>query len=211
MAEDIVVKKYQLYIAIISLLSTLLISVFGLFQMYQNSKKLGLIDIAISDTQELRKSLKKPLEGVFGYQANYDVFHGEKGPWQALGKAIFLWNPSKSSYDVFLAASLKDIESSQKDLLAWYFETEYKTDESGWPGLNEDSVILKLNYVHRTTSVERWESGKGAPQAIFNLVIDKESKNGLLVDKLKGEFFTISGNNKDSVLTHSNITFERID
>jgi hypothetical protein len=92
-----------------------------------------LLQVAVTDTQSLRRALQKPLEGVWKYKEEYTMLHGLQGRWYGSGKAIFVWKPDEHRYDVYIWASVAKEHAPSITLLTFVLEGTLAADASGLP------------------------------------------------------------------------------
>jgi len=121
----------------------------------QNKERLGQLATTITDTDQLRDALRKPLEGVWDYSMRYDRFHEADVVFEAFGKAIFIWRPSLSKYQIFIGASLIEESSNNGQIVTWLLETDLNANQAGWP---EEPFTLVCDYRGRTSSNPDWQS-----------------------------------------------------
>jgi hypothetical protein len=110
-AHDISAResKYKLWTAIITFLGVFAGFGVTIFQLYHQSGDLSQIEQNIS---QLRKSLKKPLEGVWYFKNDYSIYFGEKTPKRFMhGIAIFVWDDDielRPGYHIFIGGGVDD-------------------------------------------------------------------------------------------------------
>lgn len=150
------VKKWEFAIVSCGLIGTLITSIIGVYQGFQSNAKLGLIQVSIQDTEDIRRALAKPLEGVWDYTIKYDKFRGKQGDWEANGTAILMWLPAEERYDVYIGSSLtKTGESYGDQIITWFLKGSLKAHKSGEP---KNPFEIKFIYEHRTSSDPKYKT-----------------------------------------------------
>ena len=84
------INRWAVPLTAITAAITLIVAFADLVASKQGYDRLGNIDATIKDTEQLRQALRKPLEGVWNYKAEYDKFRDEEGNWIATGEALSL-------------------------------------------------------------------------------------------------------------------------
>ena len=148
-------------------------------------ERLGNIDAIITDGEDLRDALRKPLEGVWDYSAEYSQFREADGDWLATGEAIFVWRPATEHYDIYIGASLTEVgfDSQTGDLITWRFQSSLPTGRDGRP---EEPFEISCKYVGRTSSNPDWPASGNRLAVFENMQIDKQRDSKAIV--LLGEF-----------------------
>ena len=142
-----VLKRYELIIAVSSLLAVFIANVTSLIIQYQQVKRLNELQVTIRDVNDLRESLAKPLEGVWDYKLEFAKFFGDKDkPYESNGKAIIIWHSAGNYYDVYIGYGIK-YQWGTEDVVTGLISGTLRTDEEGWP---EQPFELPMRYDHRT-------------------------------------------------------------
>ena len=130
---------------------TVILTAFRIYQSHVQGKRLSMMEVVIRDTQDLRDSLCKPLEGIWSYSLEYERFHEkEEKNWRAAGKAVFIWRSATSTYDVYIGAKVTE-EYKPDVLVAFFLEGTLATGRSGWP---EHQPTIDAKYLARKGAEE---------------------------------------------------------
>ena len=174
-------------------LVTLVVAFADLFTSLQGNERLGKIDATIRDTEELRQALQKPLEGVWDVTFEYSKFRDVEGRWLATGEAMFFWRPGTQNYDVYVSASLieVDLDATHGDLITWRFFSILPASR----GHIDEPFTLELKYVGRTSSVPEWGASGNMFARLENITTTK-ARDAVPVE-LSGEF---NGKNTKAVI-----------
>lgn len=164
---------------------TLAAALASFYASQQSNERLGQLSAVITDTDQLRDALRKPLEGVWDYSMRYDRFHEADGNFEAFGKAVFIWRPSLSKYQIFIGASLIDENADTGQIVTWLLETDLAANRNGWP---EEPFTLVCDYRGRTASNPDWQSPQQAVARFTNITITKTNPDAGDATELKGEF-----------------------
>lgn len=164
---------------------TLLVSWSDLIASKEGYERLGNIDATITDGEDLRAALRKPLEGVWDYTAEYSQFRGEDGEWIATGEAIFIWRPATEHYDIYIGASLTEVGFANQtaDLITWRFHSTLTTGRDGSPA---EPFEIRLKYLGRTSSNPDWPVSGNRLAVLENFAIEKHQDSKAMI--LTGEF-----------------------
>lgn len=194
------INRWAVPLTAITAAITLVVALVDLIASKQGYERLGNIDAVIKDTEQLRQALRKPLEGVWDYRADYSKFWGEDGKWLATGEAIFIWHPEAVRYEVFLGASLVDARMNAKplDLVTWRLHSNLSPGRNGQPA---EPFALIFRYLGRTAFESSWTIPQNLT-ATFDNFTSTVKRDGETVE-LRGQF-----NGKD---TTAEITFTRRD
>jgi len=196
--QDISIKKYQLVIALVTLAGTLIVAGVSVYQQTENTQRLGTLDIAIKDSEGLRKALLKPLEGVWDVKVDYDKFHDEDD-YEAEGKAIFIWKPERNKYLIYVGMGASKEEGTFDNCVTWFLESSIKANQFGIP---HEKLTLEFKYIYRTGIEPFNHPGKRRVVTEMNYIKpDTETEQHII----KGEYVT----SKDSMYTKSTITFTK--
>ena len=139
----------EFWTAIALLVVTVVLTAYNVYQQYVHAQRLRLMEVVVRDTQSLRDSLRKPLEGVWDYKLEYDKFHDGEGSWEATGRCILTWRASKSSYDLFFGAEVVEENRPNRPIVTVLVEGRLGTEASGWP---EELATIDCKYLSRMGS-----------------------------------------------------------
>lgn len=167
------------------LTATLVMTAYSLFRQHQQAKRLGQMELIVRDTQEIRDALRKPCEGIWEYFLDYSRFHGPAGSWQANGKAVLLWRPGKSQYDVYIGANVTEMNNTTEVLVTFVLEGTLLTDASGWPRSNSS---FQLSYLARKGASKHQEPSN--PRCSYDTLSVTNSPDGLRVVQICARFKT---------------------
>jgi len=144
--EDIRIKRYQLLIALTTLVGALIVSGVSVYQQMANAKQLGTLSATIKDSEDLRHALLKPLEGVWDLQIDYKKFHGKNG-YQAEGKAIFIWKPDRNKYLIYVGLGASKKAETFDNSVTWFLESHINANQYGYPA---ETFKQEFKYIYRT-------------------------------------------------------------
>jgi hypothetical protein len=147
----------QFWTSVILLAVTVTLTAYAVYQQRSQARRLSTIEVVISDSQGLRDSLRKPLEGTWGYTLDYTRFHGKEGSWQAVGKAHLTWRSTDSSYDILFGASVTEDNRPGDVLVTFFLEGRLDTDRSGWPG---HDAAIEATYLARKGAADYAEPSR---------------------------------------------------
>jgi len=175
MAGQVIIKRYELWIAIVTLIGTLALAGVALVKQFQTSDSLKNISVKIEDSEDLRKIIQKPLEGVWRYNMAYDSFHSKAERWNALGRAIFLWKQG-NKYEVYIGASLFELNAGNgEQIVTWFLRGDLPASLEGYPSA---PFSLTVEYMGRTSSRPEFKSAKVTTSTFIEMEITKMSKDG---------------------------------
>ncbi len=159
------VKRYDLIIAVISLLGVIAATTTTLIMQHRQSQRLDLLQASIRDTDELRESLRKPLEGVWEHRIEFSKYFGQNIKYNSSGKAIFVWQAANSNYAVYIGYGIKK-EFGSEEVVSGFLTGTLQANKDGWPA---EPFEINLRYAHRTgkgdferVGVETFSFVKGA-------------------------------------------------
>lgn len=175
----------QFWTSLILLAVTVVLTAYAVYQQRIQSKRLSMMEIVISDSQSLRDSLRKPLEGTWSYTLDYTRFHGKEGSWQAVGKALFIWRSTESSYDIYIGANVMEDNRPTEVLVTFFLEGRLETDRSGWP---EHRPSIEATYTARKGTEEHKEPSRLHLQ--YTNIEYTKAPDGRHANLLTGHFLT---------------------
>jgi hypothetical protein len=139
-------ERIKLWIALTSLVAAIAVGVVSVYQSYLQTARLQDVTVAIRDTEDIRSALQKPLEGVWHYKLVFSRFFGQDSTYVGMGTAIFLWEPPKRQYQVYIGYSISK-EWSQEKLVTAFLTGTVQADEMGWP---QQEFEMPMQYLERT-------------------------------------------------------------
>jgi hypothetical protein len=146
---SVIVKRYELVIALASLLAALVATITSLIIQYRQVQRLDELQITIRDTNDLRESLRKPLEGLWEYKLEFAKYFGQESPYISTGKAIIIWQPTSNDYGVYIAYGVKQ-QWGVEEVVTGFLSGTLRTNGDGWP---EEPFDLPMRYDHRTGKI----------------------------------------------------------
>ena len=175
----------EFWTAVILLAVTVMLTAYSVYQQHVQARRLRTMELAVTDTRGLRRALRKPLEGTWKYTLDYSRFHGSDGAWQATGKAVFLWAPGSTSYDVFIGASVSEENRVGQPIVTFFLEGRLAADAQGWPPRN---ASIDCSYVARSGRDGFDEPSK--PNLNYTKVVVKKSPAGRFAIETTAMFST---------------------
>jgi hypothetical protein len=148
--DSVMLERTKLWIAITSIAAAFVVGVFSLFQFYIQSQRVQTVSAAIRDTEDIRAALQKPLEGVWQYRLAFSRYFGRDSRYISTGTAIFLWEPAKRQYQVFVGYSISK-EWEKEKVVTGFLGGTLPADELGWPA---PGFELAMKYLERTGTGE---------------------------------------------------------
>jgi hypothetical protein len=146
---SVVVKRYELVIALISLVGALAATTTSLIIQYKQSQRLDELQVTVRDTNELRESLRKPLEGVWEYKLEFTKYFGKEEPYVSTGTAIIVWRPASNDHEVYIVYGIKP-KWGVEEVVTGFISGTLRTNGDGWP---EEPFEIPMRYIHRTGKV----------------------------------------------------------
>ncbi len=129
------ITELQLWIAIVGLIGTLIVSLINLIQQWRLKRNLDDIE------SKLQASLRRPLEGEWNYKIDYTKFHGNSiDKFEANGKAIFIWKTNDHFYQTYIMMGVEKEGAPQELLVVVVAIGKLKANESGWPSEKNMSI-----------------------------------------------------------------------
>lgn len=125
------VKRYEIVIAAITLIGTLIVSLTTLIGLW--SKQIRP-EVSIANVAGLREALRMPLEGTWSYVTDYSRFH-KRGPgFKGEGKAVITWDPAKQQYAMLLSGMVVDTTGDKREVVVVHsVEGTIPADQRGVP------------------------------------------------------------------------------
>ena len=144
------VKRIELWVAVITLVGAIVGFGISTYKDLKENKKLQQVGLVIKDTNDLRASLRKPLEGRWTMRIDFSSYFGNPGRWYSMGDAVMSWDPSARAYEVLLGYSVNSDRDANEKVVTGVIKGRIAApDDSGWP---TEPFDLTLNYVARTTT-----------------------------------------------------------
>ena len=150
---SVMVKRYELMIALVSLIGALTATTTSLIIQFRQGQRLAELQVTIRDTNELREALRKPLEGVWEYKLEFPKYFGQETPYISTGKAIIVWRHASSDYEVYIGYGVKQ-QWGAEEVVTGFLSGTLRANPDGWP---DEPFALPMRYTHRTgkTGFER--------------------------------------------------------
>ncbi len=183
--KEVSVKRYELWIAMATIIGTLIISTTSLWKLYLD--KQDKHNLEIINSKDLRKTLKMPLEGSWSYTMIYPKFHGTYKDWKGQGRAIIMWDIDKEHYDVLFGGKVFSLSGDGSDIsptVTYLLRGIINSDNKGFPSSRKIhfqyvSAMGKNGFTSRSNHYFTLDSiSSGIPnELIFNYV--SNNTNGI--------------------------------
>ncbi|MEX0967284.1 MAG: hypothetical protein WD077_08595 [Bacteroidia bacterium] len=128
------IKRYELWIGIVTLIGILILSGTSLVKQYLDSKQTP--QIVIKDAQDIRNLIKMPLEGKYSIKMDYSSFHSDSREWRGTGMAYIIWNSDNNKYEMLLGGMvflLSHDNPDHKPHVTYLVKAQIFTDDNGKP------------------------------------------------------------------------------
>ena len=120
-----------------------------IFKQYQNSGEIEKLQVTITDTEELRKAIQKPLEGKWRVKIDWNKFHKDSiHKYLGEGIAFFYWNCTNNSYQIYITYSHYQQNSPENLLVTGVLLGDLNAEKNGMLRNRQNDIILK--YIFRT-------------------------------------------------------------
>lgn len=130
-SNDRSVKRIEFWVAIITLLTTIIGGAFATIGQFKPVKE---------------NVIQKPFEGIWNFSIDYDHFHGRAGKWSARGEALITWRSSEQRYKIYFGADVFETGASAPELTG-FSEGFIAADRDGWPA--KPFTIENIRYIAR--------------------------------------------------------------
>jgi hypothetical protein len=148
--NPVTLERMKLLIAVTSLVAAIAVGVFSVYQSHLQLQRLQTVTIAVRDTEDIRAALQKPFEGVWQYKIVFSRYFGQDACYISTGTAIFLWEPTKRQYQIFIGYSISKEWQNEK-VVTGFLGGTLQADELGWP---PQGVEMPVKYLERTGIAE---------------------------------------------------------
>jgi hypothetical protein len=145
----VVIKRYELIIGVVSLVGALAATTTSLIIQYRQAQRLDMLQVTIRNADDLRESLRKPLEGVWDFKLEFSKFFGQEAPYISTGKAIIVWRAASNDYVVYVGYGIKQ-QWGTEEIVTGFASGTLRANGDGWP---VEPFEIPMRYDYRTGKV----------------------------------------------------------
>ena len=171
-----------LWAALVGFATNIILLITQIVQVVNLKKQMNDVKVIVNNAEDLKQSLRKPLEGTWEVGGRYIKYHNIDDEFNCSGFVNFVWNDSKKEYDIYYVYSVRRRNNSA-DLVTAYCK--------GIAAANDDGSLLNNKLQMNMTVINRSASDNFVNNQKFIFVSSSTKKNHTKYIEFEFEFNSV--------------------